>query len=379
MKLNLRLRSIVIAIATVFSFANFTDAQTTVPVHMAPNVASCGCSAPANPQYFEQGIGQANFAQQADFIQPSRLGFTDYMNSQYPGVGSPVDYTPELIGTYGGRADCATTRRIGVATVTDYALGKGDHSPLSENRIAQASYFQPVAAPQSVGGYEIEPGVGYREYAAAQTTPRFYDGGSNIGGGRSIGEAFWDPHWTRMVLAYGGFGFSSDNGSDVFDGRASTNLGIVGIDIGRRHSKFMRSSIDFTYRAGDLENSGAAPAVPGTPFVVDGDLKVYSLMKNFHLDLAQRGGFRPYIGVGIGAGVLDADANIGGEIFTVQDEVGFAYQIMGGVARNISDLASIYAEYRFFSLSDVDVATNAGPNEGGFTSHDVLFGLRFGY
>ena len=63
----------------------------------------------------------------------------------------------------------------------------------------------------------------------------------------------------------------------------------------------------------------------------------------------------------------------------VQDEGSFAYQIMGGAAYNISELAALYAEYRYFSLTSLDVASTSGIAEGSFTTHDVLFGLRFGY
>lgn len=310
-----------------------------------------------------------------DVVYPQQVvpaGFSQYMGERYPSVGSQVDYTPELVGTYETAPIIGRANRIGVATATDYVLGHRRHSPLAQRGIAQASYFQSVAPQQAFGAYDVIPTEVIPAHVFGNFQPDarpVFFGNTNIGGERSIFKAFWDKHWTRMVLVYGGFGSSEDNGSDIFDGQTETDLGVLGIDIGRRHSQFMRSSIDFTYRGGNVEFDGAEA----------GDLRVYSLMKNFHLDLARRGQLRPYIGVGIGGAFLDAETNFGGGAVEVDDAGSFAFQIMGGVARNISDLAAVYAEYRFFSTTDVDVITGAGPNEGRFTSHDVLFGLRFGF
>jgi len=359
MNLNFRFASFLVAIIALVFSAN-ASAQSSMfptPVEIYAPVGTPQFGAPAS-------VPDVVYQQQA-----VPAGFSQYMDHRYPSVGSHVDYTPELVGTYDTAPIIGRANRIGVATATDYVLGHRGHSPLRQHGIAQASYFQPVAPQQAYGVTPVDviPAhvFGYFEPNAR---PVFF-GNTNIGGERSIFKAFWDKHWTRMVLVYGGFGISQDNGADIFDGQTDTDLGVLGIDIGRRHSQFMRSSIDFTYRGGNVEFDGADA----------GDLRVYSLMKNFHLDLARRGQLRPYVGVGIGGAVLDAETNFGGGDVEVGDAGSFAFQIMGGVARNISDLAAVYAEYRFFSTTDVDVITSAGPNEGRFTSHDVLFGLRFGF
>ena len=365
MNLNFRFTSFVISIVALAFLANANAQQMMYPTPAVPDA-----------QFGTQQFGAPASVSDTDIVyyeqQTRPLGFSQFMGERYQDIGSHLDYTPELVGTYDTAPIVGRANRIGVATVTDYVLGQRRHSPLRQQGIAQASFFQPVALPQAVGAYDIVPANVIPAHVTGNfqpnARPRLF-GGTNIGGERSIFKAFWDKHWTRMVLVYGGVGNSEDNGGDIFDGQTDTDLGIVGIDIGRRHSQFMRSSIDFTYRGGDVDFGGAEA----------GDLRVYSLMKNFHLDLARRGQFRPYIGVGIGGAVLDADANLGDNAVEVGDEGSFAFQIMGGVARNISELAAVYAEYRFFSTTDVDVITGSGPNEGRFTSHDVLFGLRFGF
>ena len=385
MNLKRQLLLFAIIVAASFSVAATTFGQTAViPVHASPYTQ------PEVQPVFDGAIHSLS-GQQPSFNQ--RAGFTQFMEHRNA-IGSWADYTPELIGTYeplsGHRA-----RQIGFATVSDYVLGHGKHSPLnSQGGVTQAGFFEPVSVAQvaqlqptvqsqptvqlqptvqvpigSGNSFFNETGVSVRQDAGLDEAPRLFRD-QNIGGGRSIFTAFWDQHWTRMVMIYGGFGNSEDNNADIFDGQASTNLGLVGVDIGRRHSRFMRSSIDFTYRGGDVEFQGAEA----------GQVRVYSLMKNFHLDLARRRGkFRPYIGLGIGGGVLDASASLGDDFVDVQDEGGFAYQIIGGVAANVSDLAALYAEYRYFSITNLDVGSNTGIVEGDFTSHDVLFGLRFGF
>lgn len=363
MHLNRQLLLLVVSVcASVLLTANLYGQAGVIPVHASPY------DQPIVQQRYDLGVplqGQVIPVQQNPI---QRIGFTQYVGERYPNIGSAIDYTPELIGTY-SPLDARSARQVGVATVTEYALGNGKHSPLNPNGVAQASYFQSVAQQPLFGDASNVVGAPSNVATASlDEAPRLFPD-TNIGGGRSIVKAFWDRHWTRMVLIYGGFGNSEDNNADIFDGQASTNLGVVGVDIGRRHSRFMRSSIDFTYRGGDVEFDGQDA----------GEVRIYSLMKNFHLDLARRGPFRPYIGVGVGGGVLDAEANLGDDVVEVQDEGSFAYQIIGGAAYNVSDLASLYAEYRFFSLTSLDVASSSGIAEGTFTSHDVLFGLRFGY
>lgn len=384
---------VILFVALVSTAANLHGQTGVIPVHAIPYVQPV--VQPVVQQVPVSGL-QSPPVHQPIFNQ--QVGFTQYVRERYP-LDSQVDYTPEVISTY-TPLDGRAARQIGVSTVTEYALGYGKHSPLNPSGVAQASYFQPVANLQPVAQFQpavqLQPAVQFQpvvgqlqsagpaplfgnasnrvaapsqaQFASLDERPRlFFD--QNIGGGRSIFKAFWDRHWTRMVLVYGGFGNSEDSGADIFDGQASTNLGVVGVDIGRRHSRFMRSSIDFTYRGGDVEFEGQEA----------GQVRIYSLMKNFHLDLKRRGPFRPYVGVGIGGGVLDAQANLGDDFVDVQDEGSFVYQIIGGAALNVSDLAALYAEYRFFSLTSLDVASSSGIVEGTFTTHDFLFGLRFGY
>ena len=377
MNLKRQLQSLAMLVtSTVLLSATLYGQDSVIPVHAVPYIDS------GVQQFFdgEAQVGGVSSATASELWRP--LGFTQYMTERYP-LESQVDYTPELISTY-APLDGRSARQVGLATITDYALGHGKHSPLNPGGVAQASYLEPAVEAQSVAQLlpyqssfsaplfgDASNAVGAPQLvgsASLDEAPRLFPE-QNIGGGRTIFKAFWDRHWTRMVLIYGGFGNSQDNGADIFDGQASTNLGLIGVDIGRRHSRFMRSSIDFTYRGGDVDFGGQEV----------GQVRVYSLMKNFHLDLARRGRFRPYIGVGIGGGVLDAQAALGDNFVDVQDEGGFAYQIIGGAAYNVSDLAAIYAEYRYFSINNLDVTSGSGIVEGDFSSHDVLFGLRFGY
>lgn len=201
-----------------------------------------------------------------------------------------------------------------------------------------------------------------------------------IGGGRRIGRAIFDRNWSRMVMVYTGFESANTNAGDIFDGQADVDLDVVGIDIGRRHSDFLRSSIDFTYRSGDI--SSEIDPTSTLPFVAaTGEMDVYSLMKNFHLDFpATNRGFQPYIGVGLGIAYADSLGTLNGSPAFIEGDTGFAYQGMAGVSWKLRNLSSIYAEYRYFSTTEMDLVNAGGLlNQGNYSSHDVLFGLKFGF
>ena len=253
-------------------------------------------------------------------------------------------------------------------------------APIVHQNIVPEGAYQMPAVAQSVFPNQCdqcEQAVGMPEYTSdgapgnlpyQANTCNMKNYLANIGGGRSFFKALVDSNWTRVAMVYGGFGNVSNRSGNIFDGQASSDTGIIGFDIGRRHSPSMRSSFDFTYRGGDVEADDLKV----------GELSVYSIMKNLHFDLPTKAQFRPYVGAGIGLAGIDAHADIAGNSYSA-DETSFAYQFIGGVARNISHNASLYAEYRYFSLSDVDVFSSAGRQEGSFASHDVLFGLRMGF
>lgn len=194
-----------------------------------------------------------------------------------------------------------------------------------------------------------------------------------IGGGRKIPTAIFDKNWTRMIMLYGGWEGNRSSGSDVFEGTADIDSGVFGIDIGRRHSDYLRSSIDFTYRNGDISNATAAD--------VGGDLEIYSLMKNFHLDFPTRpSGIQPYVGFGVGVGYADSVGTFNSMPAFIEGETAFAYQGMAGLAYKFSEVKALYTEYRFFSLQDVDLVSGGNVTAiGNYSGHNVLFGVRFGF
>jgi len=198
------------------------------------------------------------------------------------------------------------------------------------------------------------------------------DIGAIIGGGRGIGRAIFDRNWLRMALFYGGFGNSSNNGGDIFDGRGEVRTGIFGVDIGRRHSDYLRSSIDFTFRSGQITSATGN---------VTGDMEVYSLLKNVHLDFPVRSsGLRPYVGLGAGIAYSDSVGTFAGLPAQIEGDTTFAWQALGGLAYKVSRMGAFYAEYRFFSTQELELVTRRSVvSRGNFSTNDFLFGLRFGF
>ena len=176
MNLKRQLLLLAIIVAATFSLTNTTCGQNAViPVHATP------CAEPQVQQVFDGAI-QSLTGTQPSYYQ--RVGFTQYMEERYP-LDLVSDYTPELIGTYepltGSKA-----RQIGLATMTEYSLGHGKHSPLNFQGIAQTGYFEPVAEVQvaqlpsdqfQIGpspSFFNETGVPIRQDVSLDEAPRLF-------------------------------------------------------------------------------------------------------------------------------------------------------------------------------------------------------------
>lgn len=192
-------------------------------------------------------------------------------------------------------------------------------------------------------------------------------------------QSIVDKNYTSTISVYAGFSSLHDDADDVFGGVIETDdAGLFGFEIGRRHSGYLRSAFDFTFRNGDITDLGVDPALSTS----NGDVDVFSLMKNFYVDFARPcRKLNPYAGFGLGVAIVDFDGTYLGAPAQITDEAEFAYQLMAGLDYKVQSQASVYAEYRFFGTGDEMPLESAGAelNRGSYMSHDVIFGLRFGY
>ena len=100
-------------------------------------------------------------------------------------------------------------------------------------------------------------------------------------------------------------------------------------------------------------------------------------MANGYYDFELNAPFKPYVGVGVGFGFVRAELE---DVFGFTDDdtdVGFAYQLMTGVAFDLSPRSAITLGYRYFGTTDPDVNVGGANFQTEFTSHEFLAGVRF--
>ncbi len=171
--------------------------------------------------------------------------------------------------------------------------------------------------------------------------------------------------WNRIV----GFGADSD-GDDIFDDDFA-----VGIAYGRRHNKRLRSEFEFTYRSNESSADLIAAVIPA-PLL--GEVQVFSIMKNFIVDIEVPSEFmRPYVGIGIGYANVDVDFNRNSGV-ALANSSSFAWQPIGGVSIQLTEIAHFYVEYRYFSTTDLEITQFGELQENStYNAHDMFMGMRF--
>ena len=104
----------------------------------------------------------------------------------------------------------------------------------------------------------------------------------------------------------------------------------------------------------------------------EGDFTTQTLMVNGYYDIKTGSPWTPYIGGGIGWAKLDL--NTPGLPTSDYDDA-IAYQVIGGVAYDVTSQLSIDAQYRFMGTSD---ATISGADYN-LTTNNVVLGIGYSF
>jgi opacity protein-like surface antigen len=157
-------------------------------------------------------------------------------------------------------------------------------------------------------------------------------------------------------------------------GAAGLNLALDWLALGTagyRLGSAMRTEVEIGYRANYLDDIGASGA--------SGDLSVWSTMLNvaFEFDVGWRA--TPYVGGGLGAGRVAADATSRTTTTTIDDsDTVFAYQALAGLQWPLRDKIHLDVGYRLFSVVGLDFATSTGSTvDPKYLSHSFMIGLRY--
>lgn len=148
---------------------------------------------------------------------------------------------------------------------------------------------------------------------------------------------------------------------------------VAGVGLGYSYGNGLRGEIGFDYRENDVDDVAGVNA--------SGDASAASLMINAYYDFFQDNKIQPYIGAGVGGAIVDADgvSPISGSSVN-DDDLGFAYQAMAGVAYSVNPQIKVTLGYRYFAVPDLSFRTAAGASvDSDYASHEIMLGVRFSF
>ncbi len=160
----------------------------------------------------------------------------------------------------------------------------------------------------------------------------------------------------------------------------------MGIKRGRVFENGLRLESEFTFRHNTIDsysvgNFVGPDFVPTMTFDAIDSVYQISSMTNLLVDLKglTTNGFTPYVGFGTGGVYADGDIIVPATGVNLSiDDYAWAYQLIVGVNRSISNNVVGFAEYKYFGTSGVDV-DEAGVAVGDFDlqSNNLIVGLSF--
>ena len=163
----------------------------------------------------------------------------------------------------------------------------------------------------------------------------------------------------------------SQSGGITGTAEYDTGFGITGA-LGYDFGKF-RLEGELGYRINDYDKVGASGQ---SKVNTGGDVTEWNLMVNGYYDVKTKTQFTPYIGGGIGAAFVNTSAvNAGGITIPSDDDSGFAYQVIAGVAYSLADVWMAQLEYRFMGMED----PKFGSTKSEYMSHNLFVGIRFNF
>ena len=157
----------------------------------------------------------------------------------------------------------------------------------------------------------------------------------------------------------------------------------AGAAVGYRLSSF-RIEVAADYHRGEVDTikvAGAAVPVKG------GDLALVTVMANGYIDLDLGFFVAPYVGFGIGAGVLLADETGANAIFKVDDDAAvFTWNAMAGLNWTVTEHVQVMTGYRYVSTTEGDlnvesvvVGAATGKLDSSVEAHELVIAVRYNF
>lgn len=182
-----------------------------------------------------------------------------------------------------------------------------------------------------------------------------FDTGWTVSG--AIGVRWLPNIRSELEVAY------QDNGVDTHNGVAAGGIALDGEDAG----VLITGSGNLGVSVGDLVADG------------QGSLDTLFIMANTYYDFGDPSWIvRPYIGAGVGVGIVDVDYSPSAVVIIDDSQTEFAYQAMAGLSTNILPKTELFGGYRFRATRDVetDVSLFNASLDIENQAHVVEIGLR---
>ena len=178
---------------------------------------------------------------------------------------------------------------------------------------------------------------------------------------------------------------NNEEGTINLDSRDGVGLGAA---FGQIQGRNLRSEFELTYRNHDIEDlflndlAGGSETLEGV-----GDVESFAGMFNLYWEFVDLLGGRlsPYIGAGLGAVNVTADARLDGgtEAFQDGEDSSFAYQYMVGLNYKLREHSDLFVEYRHFAADSLRLDASLpegsllnGEGELNYRTNNIFFGMR---
>jgi opacity protein-like surface antigen len=187
-----------------------------------------------------------------------------------------------------------------------------------------------------------------------------------------------------------------DVNNSVGQGEAILSDGVsLGLGLGYRFNRYIRSDVELARRAYELQNLARPSGANSRPLT--GEAEIYSAMLSGYLDipLSDLGADKaariiPYIGGGVGVGLLNANdvsvfdqSNVRGSYYTKTYSGSIVVPVAhlsAGLTIPISDQVDIDIGYKYFLMGDLSGTRRGVKGESQlFRAHSALAGIRYNF
>jgi opacity protein-like surface antigen len=212
------------------------------------------------------------------------------------------------------------------------------------------------------------------------------DTGSDDASPQNAAEERSDRHGPYIGLEAGLSFLSDSKFSGTLDGfEVSFDTGFsIGAALGYKFTKHFRLEADLGYRQSDVDKiTGFAVPLGGS-----GDMSTLTVLGNAYYDFDLGIPIVPYIGVGIGLGVVDVNTSDSANRVSVNDSATtFAWNLMAGISYGLFDNVDLDLGYRYLGAIDPELDATFAP-VGIFGErtdtvnvdvdiHEIFLGMRY--